>query len=90
MYISFFQERGEREMFRKANQLMIAAYVSVTGYMQNLKEELKNDERGLSGIVVAVMLILVAVLAVVLLWGKLSEWLDEFWKKILDKSKEVQ
>lgn len=43
-------------MFRKANQLMIAAYVSVTGYMQNLKEELKNDERGLSGIVVAVML----------------------------------
>ena len=73
-------------MFRKANQLMIAAYVSVTGYMQNLKEELKNDERGLSGIVVAVMLILVAVLAV----GKLSEWLDEFWKKILDKSKEVQ
>ena len=69
-------------MFRKANQLMIAAYVSVTGYMQNLKEELKNDERGLSGIVVAVMLILVAVLAVVLLWGKLSEWLDEFWKKI--------
>jgi len=77
-------------MFRKANQLMIAAYVSVTGYMQNLKEELKNDERGLSGIVVAVMLILVAVLAVVLLWGKLSEWLDEFWKKILDKSKEVQ
>ena len=77
-------------MFRKANQLMIAAYVSVTGYMQNLKEELKNDERGLSGIVVAVMLILVAVLAVVLLWGKLSEWLDEFCKKILDKSKEVQ
>ena len=77
-------------MFRKANQLMIAAYVSVTGYMQNLKEELKNDERGLSGSVVAVMLILVAVLAVVLLWGKLSEWLDEFWKKILDKSKEVQ
>lgn len=77
-------------MFRKANQLMIAAYVSVTGYMQNLKEELKNDERGLSGIVVAVMLILVAVLAVMLLWGKLSEWLDEFWKKILDKSKEVQ
>ena len=68
-------------MFRKANQLMIAAYVSVTGYMQNLKEELKNDERGLSGIVVAVMLILVAVLAV---------GLDEFWKKILDKSKEVQ
>ena len=45
-------------------------------------EDLKRDERGLSGIVVAVLLILVAVLAIVMLWGSLSEWLGELWDKI--------
>jgi len=43
---------------------------------------LKNDERGLSGVVVAILLILVAVLAVVLIWGFLSGWLQELWERI--------
>jgi len=43
---------------------------------------LKNDERGLSGVVVAILLILVAVLAVVLIWGFLSGWLAELWDQI--------
>lgn len=45
--------------------------------------ELKSDERGLSGVVVAVLLILVAVLAVVLLWGLLGEYIKEdLWPRI--------
>ena len=43
-------------------------------------------ERGLSGVVVAVLLILVAVLAVSLLWEQLSTWLQEFWEKIVGKT----
>lgn len=69
-------------MMNKLNALTIAAYLSVTGFFKNLGEDLKNDERGLSDIVSAVLLILVAVLAVVLLWGLLSGWLQDLWAKI--------
>jgi len=43
---------------------------------------IKNDERGLSGVVVAILLILVAVLAIVLIGGFLSGWLQELWEQI--------
>lgn len=43
---------------------------------------LRKDERGLSGVVVAILLILVAVLAIVLIWGFLSGWLAELWENI--------
>ncbi len=65
-------------MLNKLNQMSIAAYVKATGFVRSLK----NDERGLSGVVVAVLLILVAVLAIVMLWGSLSEWLGALWTKI--------
>ncbi|MDR2599905.1 MAG: hypothetical protein LBC73_06460 [Oscillospiraceae bacterium] len=42
----------------------------------------KKDERGLSGVVVTILLILVAVLAVVLIWGFLSGWLRDLWEQI--------
>lgn len=51
---------------------------AVTGLLQ--------DERGLSGIVVAVLLILVAVLAIVLLWQFLGEWINEMWDRIKGES----
>lgn len=43
------------------------------------------DERGLSGVVVAVLLILVAVLAVVLLWDYLGRWIEDMWNTITEK-----
>lgn len=70
-------------MLDRANRLMIAAYISLTGRARSFAKELKSDERGLSGVVVAVLLILVAVLAVVLLWGLLKDWLQNvLWPKI--------
>lgn len=77
-------------MLSKLNQMVIATYLSVTGYVQGLAEDLKSDERGLSGVVVAVLLILVAVLAVVMLWGFLSGWLGEMWENITGKAAEIQ
>ena len=65
-------------MLNKLNQLSVSAYVKTSAFFRGLK----SDERGLSGVVVAVLLILVAVLAIVMLWGSLSEWLGELWDKI--------
>ena len=45
-----------------------------------------RDERGLSGVVVAVLLILVAVLAVVLLWDYLGRWIKDMWRDISGKA----
>lgn len=65
-------------MMQKISSLPIMAYLAIAG----LFREIKKDERGLSGVVVAILLILVAVLAIVLIWGFLSGWLNELWQKI--------
>jgi flagellin-like protein len=65
-------------MLQKIAMLPLAAYIAFTGLMRDLR----NDERGLSGIVVTVLLILVAVLAVVMVWGFLSGWLTDLWENI--------
>lgn len=67
-------------MLRKLNTWMTRAFIK--GKMA--VEDFKSDERGLSGVVVAVLLILVAVLAVVALWGSLSEWLSDMWDRIVN------
>ena len=72
-------------MWQKISSLPMIAYLAVTG----LVCELKNDERGLSGVVVAVLLILVAVLAVVLIWGFLSGWLQELWESIINQGNSI-
>lgn len=76
-------------MLNHLNKLSVAAYVKALLLAQNLGaelRELKEDQRGLSGIVVAVMLILVAVLATILLWDKLKIFLDTMWGKITGKA----
>ena len=69
-------------MLSRLSNLTIAMYLSVTGFVRDLGEDLKNDERGLSGVVVAVLLILVAVLAVTMIWGLMSGWLKTLWDNI--------
>ncbi len=65
-------------MLNRLNDLSVKGYLKVKSFFRDLN----NDERGLSGVVVAVLLILVAVLAIVLIWGALSGWLKELWDKI--------
>ena len=77
-------------MMSKLNQMVIATYLSVTGFAKGLAEDLRDDERGLSGVVVAVLLLLVAVLAVVMLWGFLSGWLGEIWERITGAADGIQ
>lgn len=68
-------------MWQKISALM--SYLMIAGYIKDLK----NDERGLSGVVVAVLLILVGVLAVAAVWFFLGEWIVDLWLTITEKSK---
>ena len=72
-------------MRQKISNFPLMAYLAVTGFFKGLK----NDERGLSGVVVTVLLILVAVLAIVLIWGWLSGWLSELWARITGGAEEI-
>jgi len=78
--------KGGNYMWRKISGLPLAAYLAVTGMFRDIK----NDERGLSGVVVAILLILVAVLAIVLIWGFLSGWLNDLWEKIAKTADNVK
>ena len=69
-------------MWRKISEIRRKGYQMVS----ELVKTLKNDERGLSGVVVAILLILVAVLAIVLIWGFLSGWLQDLWDQITGRA----
>lgn len=79
-------------MVGRLNRFSIVLYTQMLMLGMTLKEDLrslKDDERGLSGIVVAVLLILVAVLAVIMLWGQLKGWLGTMWGNITNKANEI-
>ena len=65
-------------MRQKISAMSLAAYLAISGFFA----EIKRDERALSGVVVAILLILIAVLAIVLIWGFLSGWLKDLWDRI--------
>ena len=57
--------------------------------LRSLASDFKKDERGLSGVVVAILLILIAVLAIVLIWGFMSGWLAELWENITGQAESI-
>lgn len=73
-------------MMKTINRWLTGLYLGFTGLAQDLKE----DERGLSGVVVAVMLILVAVLAVAALWNLLSGQISTWWQNIVNQSDKIK
>lgn len=67
------------------NRFLVNVFCKAAMAKQGLCEagsELRKDERGLSGVVVAILLILVAVLAVVLIWQFLGEYLQDVFDRI--------
>ena len=73
-------------MLQKISKLPTAIFCSVS----TAAGSLRDDERGLSGVVVAILLILVAVLAIVLIWGFLSGWLQDLWDQITGQAETIQ
>ena len=72
-------------MWQKITDFPLVAYLAVTG----LFRDLKNDEQGLSGVVVAILLVLIAVLAVVLIWGYMSGWLKVLWDRVVNEAGKI-
>ena len=70
-------------MLKRIADFPLMVYIAVTGFARDFKK----DDRGLSGVVVAIMLILVAILAIVLIWTFLGSWLRDMWDAITQKSK---
>lgn len=78
-------------MMKRLNDLSVSVYFAAAGFAANAKKKVKgffSDERGLSGVVVAILLILVAVLAVVAIWAFLGDYIDDLWKRITNASSE--
>lgn len=73
-------------MWKKISSLPVVAYLALTGFVRDFK----NDERGLSNAVVAVLLILIAVLVVVAIWGFLDGWLAALWDRITSGSDKIK
>lgn len=69
-------------MLQKMDALLLSVRLAGTRFPRSLKK----DERGLSGVVVAVLLILVAVLAVVALWDFLEGWIQDMWDRITQEN----
>ena len=65
-------------MLEKIKMLPFMVYCAMTKAMNDLRDE----EKGSSPVVDTVLLILVAVLAVTMVWGFMSGWLQELWAKI--------
>ena len=72
-------------MLQKIRSFPLAVYVAVKGAARDLKK----DERGLSGVVVAVLLTLISVLAVTLIWGFMEGWLQELWARIFGEGRRI-
>ena len=72
-------------MWRRISEFPRTVYIAGADFACAIK----SDERGLSGVVVAILLILVAVLAIVLIWGFLSGWLEELWEQITGRASEI-
>ena len=75
-------KKGEIKMLEKMDMLIEIGKLKAKRAIQSFM----RDERGLSGVVVAVLLILVAVLAVVLLWEYLGKWIKDMWRDISGKA----
>ena len=72
-------------MLQKISDIIFMAYLSFIGFTRRLM----SDERGLSDLVVTVLLILVAILAVVLFWAFLRDWLEDLWGRMTDADAEI-
>lgn len=64
------------------NDLFIAASVRWSHFV----EDFKNDESGLSGVVVAVLLVVISVIAVVGIWSALNGQLETWWNNVTGSS----
>lgn len=57
-------------------------YIRIKNWLSAFAEELMSDERGVSGIVATVILVLLAVLLAGIFWDKIKLFVDGLWGQI--------
>ena len=70
------------EMLQKVRNLPLLACMAIVGFVHDFK----RDERALSGVVVAALLVLIGVLAVAAFWGPFTAFIATIWAKITAES----
>ena len=62
-------------------------YIRIKNWLSVFAEEFMSDERGVSGIVATVILVLLAVLLAGIFWDKISTWVrDDLWKQVTENA----
>lgn len=76
-------------MFQELSVKAYANFLYGKNKVKDAIEDFKNNEMGLSGIVVAVLLILVAVIVIITFRTQLSKFIEQMWQKITTKSDKI-
>lgn len=62
-------------------------YIRIKNWLSDFIEEFTSDERGVSGIVATVILVLLAVLLAGIFWDKIKTFVtDTLWKQVTDNA----
>jgi Flp pilus assembly pilin Flp len=72
-------------MLEKMRQLPFRIYIKAGSMHKKVKQavtDFMHDEHGLSGVVVAIVLAAIAILAAVLFWEQLSDFITQLWDRI--------
>lgn len=73
-------------MLQRFNAMLISVYLTVTGLVQQVGSDLRKDERGLSDVVTAVLMVALAIAVVLLIWALLGDWITDFWNDITGRT----
>ena len=76
-------------MLNKLSVLPVYLFMKANGFIADVKKTAMNfgkDERGLSGVVVAVILVLLAVVLLVIFWEQISKLVGDIWIAIFGES----
>lgn len=62
-------------------------YIRIKNWLSDFAEEFMSDERGVSGIVATVILVLLAVLLAGIFWDQIKTFVQEnLWKQVTDNA----
>lgn len=65
-------------------------YIKASVWLKCQLEAIKENEYGVSGIIAAVVLVLIAILLAGIFWEKIKAFLDELWAKLTPAADKIK
>ena len=65
-------------------------YIRTSIWIKHKADELKESELGVSGIVAAIVLVLIAILLAAIFWNNIKTLVTDLFKKITEKSNAIE